>query len=234
VSFDRIGRSYRLLETIAFGQSLQCARILWLEKIPRPRRVLILGEGDGRFLCELLRVHPKIDIDCVDASARMLSLARKRARQIHPESWPCAQFIQADILQWSPRNSYDLIVTHFFLDCFPPDEVKAIVDKLAGAATPDAVWLLADFTIPSAGTLPQLHAKLWLRMMYLFFRCAAGITANGLVDPSLYLDANNFAPMSRQSSRAAMLKSELWQRRLPSLQLENRSHQKPAIVVVAS
>jgi hypothetical protein len=51
-------------------------------------------------------------------------------------------------------------------------------------------------------------------MMYLFFRCAAGITANGLVDPSPYLEANNFAPMSHQSSRAAVVKSELWQRRL--------------------
>jgi len=215
VSFDRLATSYRLLETIAFGQSLQRARILWLEKIPRPRRVLILGEGDGRFLCELLRVHPKIDIDCVDASARMLNLARTRARQSHPESWQRIQFIHADILKWSPLKSYDLIVTHFFLDCFPRDEVKAIVDKLARATTPDGVWLLADFTIPPAGIFSRMHAKLLLRMMYLFFRCAAGIAANGLVDPSPYLEANNFAPMLRQSSRAAMLKSELWQRRLP-------------------
>jgi ubiquinone/menaquinone biosynthesis C-methylase UbiE len=214
VTFDRIARSYRLLETIAFGQSLQRARVRWIEKIPRPRRVFILGEGNGRFLCELLRVHPKIDIDCVDASARMLTLARTRARQISPESWQRIQFIHADILKWSPRNSYDLIVTHFFLDCFPRDEVKAIVDKLAKAAAPGAMWLLADFTIPPAGIFSRMHAKLWLRMMYIFFRCAAGITANGLVDPTPYLEANNFVPMSRQSSRAAMVKSELWQRRL--------------------
>jgi hypothetical protein len=77
------------------------------------------------------------------------------------------------------------------------------------------VWLLADFTITPGEIFSRIHAKLWLRMMYLFFRCAAGITANGLVDPSPYLEANNFAPMSHQSSRAAMLKSELWQRRVP-------------------
>ena len=215
MSFDRIARSYRLLETITFGQSLQRARVLWIDEIPRPKRALVLGEGNGRFLCELLRVHPKIDIDCVDASARMLSLAGKRASRNHAESWPCVQFIQADILQWSPRNSYDLIVTHFFLDCFPRDEVKAIVDKLAGAATPGAIWLLADFTIPPAGIFSRMHAKLLLRMMYLFFRCAAGIAAKGLVDPSPYLEANSFVSMSRQSSRAAMVKSELWQRSVP-------------------
>jgi ubiquinone/menaquinone biosynthesis C-methylase UbiE len=215
VSFDRVATSYLLLETIAFGQSLQRARVRWIGNIPSPKRALILGEGNGRFLCELLRVHPKIDIDCVDASARMLSLAGKRARRNHAESWPCVQFIHADILQWSPRNSYDLIVTHFFLDCFPRNEVKAIVDKLAGTAAPGAVWLLADFTTPAAGIFSRAHAKLWLRMMYLFFRCATGITANGLVDPSPYLEANNFVPMSHQPFRAAMLKSELWQRRVP-------------------
>ena len=215
MTFDRVARSYRWLETIAFGRSLQRARVLWIGKIPSPKRALILGEGDGRFLCELLRVHPKIDIDCVDASARMSTLAQTRARQSHPESWQRIQFIHADILKWSPLKSYDLIVTHFFLDCFPRDEVKAIVDKLAGAAAHDAVWLLADFTIPPAGIFSQMHAKLLLRMMYLFFRCAAGITANGLVDPSPYLEADNFVPMWHQSSRAAMLKSELWQQRLP-------------------
>jgi ubiquinone/menaquinone biosynthesis C-methylase UbiE len=215
VSFDRVATSYRLLETITFGQSLQRARVRWIGKIPSPKRALILGEGNGRFLCELLRVHPKIDIDCVDASARMLTFARMRARRSHPESWQRIQFVHADILQWSPLKSYDLIVTHFLLDCFPRDEVKAIVDKLAGAAAPGAVWLLADFTIPPAGIFARMHAKLLLRMMYLFFRCAAGITANGLVDPTPYLEANNFVPMSPQSSRAAMVKSELWQLIIP-------------------
>jgi len=214
VSFDRVARSFRLLETIAFGQSLQRARVRWLETIPRPHRVLILGEGNGRFLCELLRVHPKIDIDCIDASERMLTLARTRTCQRDPESWSRVQFIHADIRNWSPLHSYDLIVTHFFFDCFPRDQVKAIVHKVARAATPGAVWLLADFTVPPAGILARAHAKFCLRIMYLFFRNATGITANQLVDPSPYLEEHNFVPISRQSSRAAMLKSELWQHRV--------------------
>ena len=214
MSFDRVARSFRLLETIAFGQSLQRARVRWLETIPRPQRVLILGEGNGRFLCELLRVHPKIDVDCIDASERMLMLARTRTCQRHPESRPRVQFIPADIRNWSPPHSYDLIVTHFFFDCFPRDEVKAIVDKVARAAAPGAVWLLADFTVPPAGILPRAHAKFWLRTMYFFFRNAAGIAANQLIDPSPYLEEHNFFSISRQSSRAAMLKSELWQQRV--------------------
>ena len=50
--------------------------------------------------------------------------------------------------------------------------------------------------------------------MYFFFRNAAGIAANQLIDPSPYLEEHNFFSISRQSSRAAMLKSELWQQRV--------------------
>jgi len=148
VSFDLVAPHYRWLEAIAFGNALQRARTRWIDTIARPKRTLILGEGDGRFLCELVRAHPKIDVDCIDASAAMLHLARARLSRTHPESVSRVHFICEDILQWSPRKSYDLLVTHFFLDCFPATELQAIVAKLARAAEPDAVWLIADFTIP--------------------------------------------------------------------------------------
>ena len=55
VSFDSIAPAYRTLETIAFGGALQRARVACLGEIGTPRRALIVGEGNGRFLCELLR-----------------------------------------------------------------------------------------------------------------------------------------------------------------------------------
>lgn len=166
MSFDRIARPYRCLETLAFGPSLQRARTRWIDNIPRPKRVLILGEGDGRFLCELLHAYPKIDVDCLDESAAMLALTRHRVN--HSCSGGCdgIRLIQDDVRRWSPQYSYDLIVTRFFLDCFQRDELKAIVDKIAKAATPTASWLFADFTVPDSGTLPRLHARFWLRTMY--------------------------------------------------------------------
>ena len=62
MSFDRLARPYRLLETLAFGNALQRARTFWIDKIPSPKRALIVGEGNGRFLCELLCTYPKIDV----------------------------------------------------------------------------------------------------------------------------------------------------------------------------
>ena len=124
---------------MVFGNALQRARIYWIDKIPRPGRALIVGEGNGRFLCELLRVHPKIEIDCIDASERMLQLTRSRVRRTRPESLAHVQFFHQDILNWSPRHSYDLLVTHFLLDCFESEKLELIVAKLAETARQNAV-----------------------------------------------------------------------------------------------
>src|ERR1043165_8266693 len=67
VSFDAVTPWYRTLETVAFGNALQRARLACLAEIQAPSRVLIVGEGDGRFLFQLLRMHPSAEIDCVDA-----------------------------------------------------------------------------------------------------------------------------------------------------------------------
>jgi ubiquinone/menaquinone biosynthesis C-methylase UbiE len=209
VSFDPVAPHYRWLETIAFGNALQRARTCWIDTIARPKRTLIVGEGDGRFLCELVRAYPKINVDCIDASEAMLQLARARLRRMHPESFSRVQFVREDILKWSPRKSYDLLVTHFVLDCFPGRELQAIIAKLASAAEPGAVWLIADFTTPRK-RFARAHGRLWLRMMYTFFRTTAGIAANELVDPAPCLAGRGFIQIAGKLSRASMLRSDVY------------------------
>jgi ubiquinone/menaquinone biosynthesis C-methylase UbiE len=212
VSFDFIAPAYRTLETIAFGGDLQRARIACLCEIETPRRVLIIGEGNGRFLCELLRIHPNVEIDCVDASARMLELARRRLERRLPTGATRTRFLQRDITSWIPPDQvYDLIVTHFFLDCFSGDRIADVVNRLSRAATPNATWLLADFCMPADG-LVRIRARLWLAAMYRFFQFAAGIEARKLEDPSPFLRTAGFALASQHFFRSGMLKSELWRR----------------------
>jgi ubiquinone/menaquinone biosynthesis C-methylase UbiE len=210
VNFDAVAPWYRRLEAIAFGNDLQRCRVACLGEISSPRHALIVGEGNGRFLCELLRFHPSLEVDCVDASERMLRLARAR---IHHELLASAgrvRFLQRDIRSWSPEpRQYDLIVTHFFLDCFPTDQVAGIVTRLAGTAADNARWLLADFRVPS-GTVARFRARAWLTVMYRFFRYAAGIEARELIDPSPFLRRYGFVLERQRLSRGGLLKSELW------------------------
>ena len=94
------------------------------------------------------------------------------------------QFVHADILEWPlPTREFDLVATHFVLDCFRPEQLEQVVDRLAGAATPDARWLLSDFREPSAG-LGKWRARLILEAMYLFFGWTTGLPADRLTSPT--------------------------------------------------
>jgi ubiquinone/menaquinone biosynthesis C-methylase UbiE len=214
VSFDALAPWYRTLEWIAFGDELQRCRVACLGEIAAPRRALIVGEGNGRFLCELLRVHPGVEVDCIDASGRMLRLARKRVEYELPGRAENVRFLHQDIKAWNaPERCYDLLVTHFVLDCFPEAALTGIIKKLARAATDDANWLLADFYVPRKG-VARLRARVLLAAMYLFFRVMARIQARELIDSTPFTRAEGFVLARQYFLQKGMLKSEMWRRNL--------------------
>lgn len=214
MSFDAIAPWYQTLETIAFDGALQRCRVACLGEIGSPRRALILGEGDGRFLREVLQAHPAIEIDCVDSSERMLRLAQQRIERELPEGVNRVRFLQRDIMSWAlPEAHYDLVVTHFFLDCFPAAELAGVMNRLARSAKRTADWLLADFRTPGSG-FSRFRARVWLAVMYNFFRLTARIKANDLIDPTPFMQAEGFALVRQHLFRCGMLKSQLWRRLL--------------------
>jgi ubiquinone/menaquinone biosynthesis C-methylase UbiE len=207
VSFDFLAPHYHWLEGVTFGNKLQTARVAFLDQVNAPGRVLIAGEGNGRFLRSFLQKYPEAAVDSVDASAQMLRLAQERAGDKTR-----IRFLHEDITLWSPpENTYDLIVTHFFLDCFTRDEVAQVVAKLARSATGRAVWLVADFSVPPRG-IARIHARIWLKVMYRFFRLTTRISASELVEPARYLSANGFERVARRRARFGLITSELWRR----------------------
>ena len=206
MNFDRLAPHYRWLEAITFGTRLQEARVAFLRQIDLPRRVLVIGEGNGRFLQEFVATYPQAKVDCIEASSGMIALAQDRIGRAG------VRFLKQDIRTVAlPSACYDLLVTHFVLDCFPETVVREIVGRLARAATPVANWLLADFDEPASGWRRR-HAKCWIWLMYKFFRLTTRIDAQRLVDPSVLLTESGFNCRSRRSIRCGMVKSEWWSR----------------------
>ena len=213
MNFDLVAPWYETLERIAFGDDLQRCRVAYLGEINPPGRVLIAGEGNGRFLCELLRRYPEIEVDCLDASKRMLQLARRRIEQELPASLKRVRFIHTDIRSWvAPEHQYDLVVTHFFLDCFQEPILTGVIKTLARAAAKDATWLVSEFSIPEKG-IGRIQARCWLGTMYWFFRVTTGIEASELIDYTPFLSGEGFQLVRQHLFRNGMLKSELWEKR---------------------
>ena len=76
---DLIAPHYWWIERLGMGRALERRRRWFLPEIGNARRALVLGDGDGRFLRELLRRNPVVRADYVDLSRRMLELARQKA-----------------------------------------------------------------------------------------------------------------------------------------------------------
>ncbi len=74
VNFDRIARPYRWLEYLTLGPALQRCRTHFLPNLQHRRHALVLGDGDGRFLAQLLLTNQHLRADAVDTSAAMLHL----------------------------------------------------------------------------------------------------------------------------------------------------------------
>jgi ubiquinone/menaquinone biosynthesis C-methylase UbiE len=211
MSFDAIAPHYRWLEPLLAGRKLDRCRTAHLSRLAPPRSVLIMGQGPGKFLVPFRQRFPHARITCVDSSKRMLAMAQHRL-SAHNCPLEKVSFIHADALNYNyPLATFELIVTHFFLDCFAPEQLRRLVANLAQAATPTATWLLSDFSVPKSG-LPRLRARAIHGLMYAFFRAATNLSARRLSPPDEFLRAENFHLQHRTSTNLGLLHSDLWSR----------------------
>jgi ubiquinone/menaquinone biosynthesis C-methylase UbiE len=204
-NFDHIARPYRWLEYATLGHALERCRNRHLPGVAACKRALILGDGDGRFTARLLPANPSLEVDAMDSSATMLKLLRDRCGPS-----PRLHTHQCEAINFTPSQPPDLIVAHFFFDCFTQPELDALIRRLAAAAAPNALWLVSDFRIPRGA----LHwpARLYIRMLYLAFRILTGLRVSRLPDYATLLRAAGLAPIAVHRSLFGLLTTELWQR----------------------
>ena len=209
--FDHIAGHYDWMETLLAGGKLEKCRNAFWDDLPLFENALLVGEGHGRFLVSLLQRNPGVRVTCVDASSRMLEIARKR---LLGAALPASrvEFIRAELPAWNPpAECYDLVATHFFLDCFPREELAAVVNSLQKAARPGAWWLVSDFQIPRTG-LRRLRAEVIHRLMYTFFRVVTKLPASALVAPQPFLLQSGFVRVRRAEFDWGLLCAEVWKR----------------------
>jgi SAM-dependent methyltransferase len=208
--FDRIARIYRAMEYLSFGPMLERCRFFHLPRLRRARRALVLGDGDGRFTARLLAEHPNVRADAVDLSPAMLQLLRGRVAAGGALERLTARC--ADVRSFTPDASgYDLVVTHFFLDCLTAEEAAQLIARVRPCLAPGAAWLVSEFAVPSQGRVRRWLARCLIASLYAAFRVLAGLRVRTIPPWRDLLAQAGFAPAASHAWLGGILVSELWE-----------------------
>lgn len=208
--FDRVARVYRWAEYLLLGPLLSRTRSQLLDKVGDARHALVLGDGDGRFLAQLLHRQPGLQAVALDGSEAMLRLLRHRCA-FAGSRLQTARTQLPHFPTGLELDRVDLVVTHFFLDCLSQAETDALCMVLGRVVAPGCRWLISDFAIPLRQPWRAL-GRAYIRLLYLAFRALTGLRAQALPEHATPLTASGFCRVHHQERLKGLLYSELWQR----------------------
>jgi trans-aconitate 2-methyltransferase len=117
----------------------------------QPGTVVDLGCGTGALTAELARRWPQARVVGVDSSAEMLAQA---AAQAEPGR---VEFVHADVSDWQPEGSVDVLVTNALLHWIPGHE--RLLTRWAAALSPGgelAMQVPGNFRAPTHALLAEL------------------------------------------------------------------------------
>ena len=227
-SFDRIARAYRWLEYLCFGRALERCRVTWLDEMAQAEQALVLGDGDGRFTAALLAAHRKVRVVAIDRSVIMLTLLSARvefigelkrlttiAGDVRYALAPAAadqnqrQKSRSSVF---PEEGYDLVCSHFFLDCLSTTEVQCLLEDLCPRLSAGARWIVSEFSTPT----PWARLIVWL--LYLGFAALTSLEAKHLPEWRAVFVSAGFDCVEEKQTLAGLLSSSVWQWKGPSCQ----------------
>jgi ubiquinone/menaquinone biosynthesis C-methylase UbiE len=212
-SYDHLAKSYKLLEHLTFGKLLQNVRERaideLLSRLKPHQHMLILGEGDGRFLRSFTqKCQLPCHVTCIDKSSQMLAKARAG---ITSTSSVAINFVHADATQIPfDASCYDIIVSLFFLDNFMASTLHTLIPKLTASLNTQGIWVIADFRAVQQG-LASWRSRVWLWLMYRFFRLVTDIEVDELVDPTKLLEQSGMRLLEQTSFQNGFVTLEMWQ-----------------------
>jgi ubiquinone/menaquinone biosynthesis C-methylase UbiE len=210
-NFDRVARPYRWLEYMSFGPCLERCRDAQLAHLTGARRALLLGDGDGRFLARLLAANPTLTADVVDSSQSMLTILEQRIRSSGAQARRRICLHHADALEWNLSGSYDLIVSHFFLDCFFPYQLEQLFDRVLPHTLPGARWVISEFAIPR-NPLAAYLARGIIGLLYRAFGLLAGLPVRALPEYASPMLSRGLVLSHNRRYLGGLLCSQVWTR----------------------
>lgn len=205
--YDRLAGVYHALERLAFGGSLQRARLAHIDALSACRQVLTLGEGDGRFVTELARRQPRTRILAADASLGMIHKARANL-----PAGASVRMLHTDLRTLAPPpDAFDAVVGLFVFDQFERRTLETVLPALVRGLRPGGLWLHADFAVPGSGWR-RWRSLAWLTLLYGAFGMVTDMEARRLVPVGPLLEQAGLERVRRTTWLHEMVEATLYRR----------------------
>jgi len=194
--FDILTPFYDPLARLIIGKGIVASQCHFLQTLNTCSRILILGGGTGWLLDYLCRKDQPYEIDYIDISPEMLKAAQKR------------KFVRVNFITGTatdiPSNTYDGVITNFYLDMFHESEVQRIIMHIKSHLTNDARWVITDFVNKTS-----THS-IYLWWMYRFFRIVAKIQACQLPRWQAIMKDSGFERIASNKFSKGFISSEVY------------------------
>ncbi|QYY35705.1 class I SAM-dependent methyltransferase [Ruficoccus sp. ZRK36] len=207
--FDRVAPLYPRLEHLVHGQRLERGRQAFLPELENCRNLLLLGEGNGRFLRALLAQNPTCAVTVVEVSPRMIAHARQRlsAADAGRVSWIEASALEVEL----PAESFDAVVTHYLFDLFNPDGQAQMLANGLRALRAGGLWQDTEFRADGPTRFARLKNRLLLAASYRFLGALCDFPARQLADHRPLMHAAGLE-LLEERPLGHLLTARLWQR----------------------
>ena len=174
-NYDLVAGVYDKLAKLFIGDALHRSQVYFLRCIPKNANILLVGGGTGRILEEISVANlPGLRIDYVDASRKMIAIAKSRDTGDNK-----VNFIHQQVIEFVSDIPYDVIITPFLLDNFSEPTLQKVFNHLHQKLKPEGIWLYTDFQVKNKRAYLQQSV---LFVMYSFFRIVCNIEAKKLPD----------------------------------------------------
>ena len=209
MSFDRVANCYQWMEKIVFRTDLEKVRNFHLRLVRDAESILILGDGDGRFLKNISEIGTDAQIVSVDSSSEMIRLSQSRTHNTELDVRHVCQNFQD--FEFSENFRPDLIFAHFFLDCFTEDEVILIVNRLSKSSLKSTKLVISDFFLPEKGSVSGIYRRILTYVMIRFFRLFCRISAKKLPNIPKIMRSTGWTCIAHKSLRDEFINSWVWE-----------------------
>ena len=203
-NFDRLAGVYRWMEWLSFGPSWHAAG-----RIFRRNEAGAAGARSRRRGRALYSSAASVK-QCRTGgrggrkrghAARALRSAGRDAQRVRT--------YMADARRWTEREPYDMVATHFFLDCLTTDEVRELAARVRPALAQDAVWVVSEFAVPQ-GAYGRLVARPLIAFLYIAFGVMTGLRVRRLPDHGGAMEQAGFTLRERRIWLGGLLMAEIW------------------------